>query len=837
MPSDNFPGLRNRHLPSIAITVVFALTSLSISAPTFPGQAGWASGFDGGKALQHVKVLASDSLRGRYSGFDGSDKANRYIAEHFDELELEPPWGRDGYMHRFNYGAGEYVMPSSLIAHFPDGSTDTANFWKDLNVFKYSGFGKAKASVVFVGYGISSPENGWDDYAGVDVKGAIVLAWRGTPHLEGKDFGVWGMSGRKSSFALEKGAVGFVYCETDPPKYATISEEFYREKLPAMWVSKSFADSLLKGTAKTKDQWKQLVDSTKSPVSRMLDVQIEMQVSGKYYPKRKTQNIAGLLLGSDPILRNEVVLIGAHMDHHGVDPAGNLYPGADDNASGTATMMELARVFSQKQERPKRSIMFMGFAAEEEGLNGSKSFVKEMRLPKGMNIVAMLNMDMVGQGNCSLGVGGISEFPVLAETMFKDWPDSALKQLDFWGLYDGSDHASFRDAGISSYVIGARGDHPNYHTPGDSAGNINPNVMKSVGDMMFNCVENLANAPEMLKPWSGRGQWLVNLYGGVKFETASIGQYGTVSFDSLLQWPVSAPQIKGVDYQFPITILTIERKPGIGGKQGQPHSMMEEWIDRLPFEWILNALENLNLANDLGTYPLIKCDSLPAMDPENIEGAIAATINLSRIPVEGYSLTTLNALRRLGVGFDAMAIGPNFAAPLRGIERGPNKESLVSVLKLSAAFIRRANLRPIFTFESDSLIGNSRYITAIAENAGFWSKQVVCRIDISTTKYEDINELIESGVFVYLESFDKLKEDQKDQSLQYLQGLLKQNRPNVGIEPVPEVIQNLLVLGVSESEIGKLLVGNFQWTLKAWWADKNYSDSHEIQLIGKNETK
>jgi len=810
---------------AICFTFVTAISAIQPSgASPLPTEPGWDSGFDGNRALGHVRVLASDSLRGRYSGFAGADKANLYIASHFDKLELEAPWGRDGYLHRFTYGAGEYTMPSGLVAHYPDGATDTAHFWRDLNVFKYSGFGKVHGKVVLVGNGISSPENGWDDYAGIDVKGAVVLAWRGVPHVEGKDFGSWGMSGRKSSFALEKGAAGFIYCESDPPKWATIMDENFREELPAVWVSKSFADLLLKQTGKTKDQWKQLGDSTKASVSRSLDVEVSLEVSGKYYPKRKTQNLGGLLLGSDPILRNEIVVIGAHMDHHGVDPAGNLYPGADDNASGTAAMMELAEVFAQQKERPKRTIMFVGFACEEEGLYGSKAFVDEARLPKGMSVVAMLNMDMVGQGNCSLGVGGISEFPLLGEACFKSWTDSAQKQLDFWGLYDGSDHASFRDAGIPAYVIGARGDHPNYHTPGDSAANINPAVLKAVGDMMFQSARALADHPGSVKSFSGRGRWLVNLYGGLKFESAFVGQRGEAGVDTILIWPRGATRISGVDYQFPITIVSVERKPGVGGKEAQPHSMVEEWIDRLPFEWILNICEQVLARDEDGSYPALDLTKIAKKSEEEIEGSILATRNLTRIPIGKYPPETLQALQRLGVGFDALTIDYTFAAPSNQFG-ATSPEAIQSVLKLSSDFIRRTGMRPLFTFGVDSLGSNSRFIEIVAASAGFWKQQAICRIEAGNTNLKDIQKLVESGLFVYLESLDKLSPKQQDELTEFLKVALKSNVTNLGIAPDASFIDRLLLAGIAENDIGALLALNVRRTLKKWWGSDEYSNS------------
>jgi hypothetical protein len=809
---------------------LFAALTLSIcpltgdsSASPLPGDKDWDSGFDGATALQHVKVLASDSLRGRYSGFAGADKAERYIAEHFADLNLEEPFGRDGYFHRFNYGAGEYLMPSGLIAHFPDGSTDTAQFWREINIFKYSGFGKVSGRLVFVGYGVSAPEEGWDDYAGIDVKGAIVLAWRGVPQLEGKDFGKWGMSGKKSSFALEQGAVGFLYCENDPPKLATIMEEYYREKLPAAWVSKSFADSLLKGTGKTKDQWKKLADSSGTPVSRVLDVSVQLQVSGKYYPKRKTSNLGGLLLGSDPALRNEVILIGAHMDHHGVDPAGNLYPGADDNASGTATMMELARAFADAKPRLKRSVMFMGFACEEEGLVGSTAFVKEMRMPKGLGIVAMLNMDMVGQGNCSLGVGGIDEFPVLGEAMFKDWPDSAQKPLEFWGLYPGSDHSPFEEAGIPAYVIGARGDHPNYHTPGDSVGNIKPEVMKAVGDMMFHCAAALADYPVSLRSTVGKGEMLINRFGGVRFLNADLAQDGVANCAGMLRWPTESEPVKGVDYHYPLTVIEIDRRPGNDTKQQKSHFDTLTKVGRVPFEWILNLLDNVHDLAEAGKISIIDVDSISSKRNEELRGVVMATRNVTRVPTTGYRESTIGPLIRMGVGFDATTLDLDYLRPHLFETDEAAYDALNAQLRLSSQFTRRCGLRPIFSFGPDSSGSNHNFVQMIVDNHGLWMGQAVCKVDASTTRLDDIKALIKSGVFVYLHSLDALPKVDKEAMIALLKEQLDVRRRTIGIAPSKTFVETLLAANFRESQIGDLLIENFQHTLKEWWASNEYN--------------
>jgi len=797
----------------LLIPFVVAPTSDGVSSP-LPNSPEWNTGFSGERALAHVRYLASDLCRGRYSGFPGADVADRYIADHFGSLGLEKPFGRDGYYHRFAYGAGEYAMPSSLVLQKANGESVAAHFWRDLNVFKYSGFGKASGRVVFVGYGVSAPGLGWDDYAGMDVKGAIVLAWRGTPPLGDVDFGLWGLSGRKSTFALEQGAVGFIYCENDPPKWATISEDFYREDLPAVWVSKTFADTILASTGKTKEEWKRIADSTKTPVSQALDVRADLQISGKYYPRRKTCNIAGMLPGSDPVLRNEVIVIGAHMDHHGVDPAGNLYPGADDNASGTSVMMECARIFASMTDRPKRSLLFIGFAAEEEGLTGSKAFVKEPMLPRGLKIAAMLNMDMVGQGNCSLGVGGISEFPALGEAMFADWPDSALKALDFWGLYDGSDHASFRDGGIPSYVIGARGDHPNYHTPGDSAGNIKPEVMKAVGDMMIHSAAALADYPESILTFSGRGRWAIQRYGGVihnVMETIPFTQSpARYEFPVLTgsPWPVEN-RVPGVEYPIPLVITRLMGCEGGGGPWGGTE--------------YFRAIEALrSQAKELG-IPFL-ADSVRSDFPDLAPYlGVAAALNADDLP---YDTLELAALARAGVGF-VLGSSSGSLDPWR-VEAteasGPGwKEVAVMTRKAGMRlWLKECTLKePRNSNQTEGKRAPDRgddywqdrgdeALKRLGEIAELVGNRAICEIRINpasdrSRSFPLVDSLLLRGNFLIVDDPEYVAAHRG-----------KPEFARLGIPTQPDLCEALFHAGLSMAEIGNLLFANLQKTLQAF---------------------
>jgi len=761
------------------ITILFFLFIANIHA-ALPGTPEWSSGFDGQRALRYVHILASDSLAGRYSGFAGWDKVEEYISKHFKKCRLTPPFGKDQYLHKFTYAAGEYRAPCSLIFKYPGGYADTARMWQDFNVFKYSGYGRVKGRLVWVGYGVSAPQKGWDDYAEVDVTGAVVLAMRGTPELPNVRWGVEGLNGFKSSSALAKGAAGYLCFDVDPPKWATIGSDFFKAELPAAWISLTKADSLLQSTGKTKEQWKEDIKKRLKPISQALDIEAELQVGGEYFPQRPVSNIAGLLEGSDKILKREVIVIGAHADHHGIDAAGNIYPGADDNASGTAAMMELAEVFSKMKPRPKRSILFIGFAAEEEGLEGSAEFAKKLPLI-GYDVAAMLNMDMVGQGSGEIGITGIGQTPLLGEAMFADWPDSALAKLEFWNLWPGSDHWSFAEEGIPAYVVGARGEHPNYHTPNDTAGNIKPEVLKAAGDMMFHCALALANWREPIKPLVGKGNFLARANPGVIITAIQVNQLNNKkNIDRCIQTTTNF--VKDVEYPQMLQICRLS--PTEGYTQG--------WlVDQVTY---FQGLEVIRETSKIKNIPFLSDSCLKDFKGEPFKGVSAA------IPFNKSLADTLvlMMLARNGVGF----IMYDF------LDENPVIRDLNSWKEI-APDCRRAGIRPFIALCEYS---EPYTLLSLSEMAKSYNGQILFKFSFSqNVDMTDYPQLFDAGCFVITDDTSVVNHFANTKYFSQL-----------GIESDPTLIDALGLTGMDNWTIRALLFDNLQSTLQRWWADSSY---------------
>ncbi|MDZ7375644.1 MAG: M28 family peptidase, partial [candidate division KSB1 bacterium] len=367
----------------------------------------------------------------------------------------------------------------------------------DFHLYFNSGSGKVTAEVIFVGFGISEPQKGWDDYAGIDVAGKIVLIYRGTPS-DGQDWSAENERDYKMQQAAKHEAAALLMFERDwAIRGGTIHEDGYFPQLPALSVSKKVALDIFRGTYRQLDHV--IRDLAKKPGSFATGkiMSIEAQVD-KIEPG-VGENVIGILLGNDPILKDEFIVIGAHMDHNGLGTSGFGYFGADDNASGTATVMELARVFASRKSDLRRSLVFIAFGGEEQGLRGSKFFATNPTVPV-EKICLMINFDMVGQGNGGAGFGGRNYFPGIVSEMIGALSDSIQKKFSAGragGMW-GSDHAHFIEQGIPDFTFYSTGDHPFYHQFEDDPSQINPQSLQFVGDRVTELLLRFGNHPSSL---------------------------------------------------------------------------------------------------------------------------------------------------------------------------------------------------------------------------------------------------------------------------------------------------------------------------------------------------
>jgi hypothetical protein len=484
---------------------IFALLlCLLVLAAASPAQAPDKNLQDGLKTINPseaydiVKTLASPEYAGRLTGHPGYTAAARWAARRLASWGLKPVSGKDGYLQ-------PYPSPYTVIAKaemtvlLPDGQPESSKGQayqemklvpeRDFLPLLYSDSGDRTAETVFAGWGISAPEIGYDDYSGLDVKGKFVLCFRGTPDRDTK-YQHYDEHRTRMKTARDRGALGIVYIYADIA--SNPNGDWLEGFTPAM-ISEKVMDAILKDAGSNTADLKKALQTWKRPISFPLRAKIRLAVESQPFPQAVGYNIVGYVEGSDPRLRRECVVIGGHFDHTGAH-MGLLFPGADDNASGSATVMEAGKALAALARKPKRSIVVALFGGEELGLQGSTWFVDHLPGPFD-KVVGMLNFDMTGEGD-GLG-GGVSPDPPEFQKAIEE-ADASVKILR--GLRPirgvgvrGSDHAPFFLKGIPSASFGSNGPHLAYHQTGDTIFRINPDIMAEAAKLAFLAAFNWAD--------------------------------------------------------------------------------------------------------------------------------------------------------------------------------------------------------------------------------------------------------------------------------------------------------------------------------------------------------
>jgi hypothetical protein len=463
-------------------------------------------------ARDSIGFLASDALEGRMIGTPGIDRAADYIATAFSKLGLQPLPGLDGYFQRFELVTKTDPDPEKTSLKLAGNSLKLE---KDYLPLRMSAQEHAEGSVVFVGYGINDPQHNYNDYDGIDVKGKVVLVMRFEPiDDKGKsrfttdkdDWSVNATIAQKVRVAVDHGAAGMIL--VNPPLHHDdeglipfTRRDALSSKIPLIQVTTERAEELLKkGAAADLKTLQNEIDQNQKPHSVDLNhASAEMSFAIKQ-TKSKVENVAAMLPGKGDHA-DEYVIIGAHYDHLGHGGPGSLAPwshgihhGADDNASGTTAMMELADRFAHLGPQP-RTLVFIAFTGEEEGLLGSQHFVSHSPIPLD-KVVAMLNLDMVGRvSGEKLLIGGKGTAPNFEKLIADADEGLPLKLGEFGkGGIGPSDHTSFALKKIPVLFFFS-GLHMDYHRPTDTADKINYEGMKEVADLGERVVKALAVMP------------------------------------------------------------------------------------------------------------------------------------------------------------------------------------------------------------------------------------------------------------------------------------------------------------------------------------------------------
>ncbi len=460
---------------------------------------------------ESVKFLASQQMKGRLTGTPELEKAARWIAARFRELGLRPVPGQRDYFQRFQVTVSASLGKGNRLAEAAEGAELRAYaLSQDYLPLNFSGNGRAAAEVVFAGYGITAPEYQYDDYAGADVKGKIVIVLRHEPQefdekspFAGRAYTTHAQIQNKAVNARFHGASA-VLLVNDVPNHTGEEDRLERftgrvgpesAGIPLVQVRAALADEWLKRGGTSLKEWMEETDRTLKPKAVPL-AGLRLEVAADVTRRQSASpNVAAYLPGET----DEYVVIGAHFDHLGLGQQSSLAPdlagkaihhGADDNASGTAGLLELAAYFAGRPKQ-KRGILFLAFSGEELGLIGSNYYVNHPLLPL-EKAAAMINMDMIGRiQDGRVYVGGTGTGDSLKRMLGEAMAGSPLK-FDFsdQGGYGSSDHFSFvnRQVPVLFFFSGL---HADYHKPTDTWEKINAQAAAQMLEVVARVTERL----------------------------------------------------------------------------------------------------------------------------------------------------------------------------------------------------------------------------------------------------------------------------------------------------------------------------------------------------------
>lgn len=455
----------------------------------------------------NINRLASDEWAGRKPGTPGGDSAAGFVKNYFKSQGLEL---------LFKNGFQEFELVTNAKAgsnNFVKVGDKLINKAEEVTPFSFSAQGLINAPLVFAGYGFDINQDSlvWNDFKGVDVNGKWVLILRGYPDNEKYKNALSNAGDERSKVlaAKDRGAKGVifingaVYDKEDKPVKVFYDKSNADAGIPVLWMSRkaltTLDEKLLAKVLESETMMNSQLKSASFDPVLMLEGSAEVTLE-----KVKTYNVAALLRGSDPLLKDEYIVVGAHYDHLGMGGYGSgsrmpdtiaPHNGADDNASGVSAVMELAGYFAGQKARPARSIIFVAFGAEESGLIGSGYFVANPPVAK-EKIKMMLNFDMVGRLNSeskSFSIGGTGSSKEAESILNEILKTSDLKASFSKEGYGPSDHASFYSANIPVLYFNT-GVHTDYHTPFDRANKINSEgeaeIVQFVAQLMQRLVTN-----------------------------------------------------------------------------------------------------------------------------------------------------------------------------------------------------------------------------------------------------------------------------------------------------------------------------------------------------------
>jgi len=458
----------------------------------------------------HINFLASDELKGRDTGSKEIFKAAEYIADEFAEYGLKPAF--DGnYFQEFPFIKSIELTDNNSLTFTENGNEINPKLREDFITVPFSGNVDINAKLVFTGFGISAADLKYDDYEGVDVKDKIVIVFRNTPepNVPHSEFDAYSPLRKKSAVARDKGASAIIFINPyDENKTSDDLVEFNFDRGGSMTgfavvsIKRNIIEKILFDEGvNLQDVYNKILEYKKPSSFELKNSSAKISTEVKEV-EATSWNVGGYIEGNDPKLKNEWLIIGAHFDHLGMGGEGSLYRGkdpqihngADDNASGTTGVLELAEKFASVKNQLKRNIVFFTFSGEELGLLGSEYLVNHLPFPV-QDAITMINMDMIGRlKDSSLIVYGTGTSSNWKEILNKD-NDYGFKLTFNDEGFGPSDHSSFYGKKIPVLFF-FTGTHEDYHKPSDDADKINFDGEREVLEYVYKVAMNIDENPE-----------------------------------------------------------------------------------------------------------------------------------------------------------------------------------------------------------------------------------------------------------------------------------------------------------------------------------------------------
>lgn len=444
--------------------------------------------------LEFAEELSDEKYNGRLSGSPEYLEAARWCAGKFEEWGILP--ANNGSYFQYFPNAFTEVNSTGSFLYTLNEKEKRYTFPEDYFPGSNSASGTVTGEIVYVGFGITAPELGYDDYENVNVKGKIVILESGTPYTKNDStlakWTPYSYHRYKFRNAFKQGAAGLLYVgKIANPNTVHLENFIY------VHIDENVAEQLFTDSGKKYSEVKKSLGEIK-PASFALNPNQVVTLSAKttHFPDAESCNLVGMIEGADPVLKNEVIIVGGHLDGQGF--LGEVFPSALDNASGVADILGAAKALAQSEIRPKRSVLFILFGGEECGLYGSTHYVNHPIFPVEKTTL-MINLDMVGNGTGFFVSNGKS-YPELfghfesANEKFLHRELAASEQRKNFGR-PRSDASLFENAGITTFSLWTSNSvfPVYYHHPLDKTNVLTPEIMEDAAKLLYLGVLGVAN--------------------------------------------------------------------------------------------------------------------------------------------------------------------------------------------------------------------------------------------------------------------------------------------------------------------------------------------------------